>query len=296
MSTTSKERKIKVNTQLLKEEVHYQSIKCIKNWRLCDEKEKEYWVNRFIKLNHYIIDKEVEKNIFLIEGTILEKQDLISCGYEGLLVTMKLFDLDNKKIFRSYMQTKVQYHIRKCINDNRSSFKITIFEKEKINRMHRLIDKHNLTYKCEQEEFLMKKLHISETQLNEMKKFEETCVYNQISLDAVFDNLKEDEFIDIKQRFIDREMNQSLEEEVISKCFVEYITEEARELLSQTLKWKVFIRIMGLEGHSSDKLCNIANSINTSQSYASAASQSAIRKVRYRAEAGEIINWYKEDE
>lgn len=100
MNTTSKDRNKNVMDRSTEEEINVQSIECIKNWRTCDEKEKEYWANKFIMLNHHTVDKVVEQNILQIQETILEKQDLVSYGYEGLFNIMEKFNLDNESSFQ----------------------------------------------------------------------------------------------------------------------------------------------------------------------------------------------------
>ncbi|MHD0396539.1 hypothetical protein ACY2DA_01465 [Staphylococcus simulans] len=293
MNTTPEERDKKTNNQASTRGTFDQSIECIKNWRTCEDKEKEKWANKFIMLNQFIVDKEVEKHAFLAESTILEMHDLVAYGYEGLMNVMKLYALDNKTTFSHFINTKVRYHIRKGIDDSRSSFSMTTLEKEKINHMNRLMVKHNLTYRQDQDEILLKHLHVSKAQLKEMKKFEEACIYNLISLDEVRANLKEDEFIDTMQRLIDKGNETSVEAKVISKSYIEYIVNEAKKTLGNTILWEVYIRYFGLIGHEEHRVYEIADSINKGQSYTQQLKDKAINKVKFRAK---IVHWYKEDE
>lgn len=273
-----------------------QSIECIKNKRTCDEKEREYWTNKFIMLNQHIVEQEVSNHAFLAEPSILEREDLIAYGYEGLLNVMEKINFDNKQAFSIYMRNKVQYYIRKGIDDNRSSFGLTTPEKEKINHMNRLIVRNKLSYSENQGEVLIPKLHVSKAQFYAMKKFEEMCVYNQQSLDEAIDNLEEDEFIDNELKFIDRGIKPSIEDEVISMCFVDYIIEMTEKVLvNSRVKREAFMRYFGLKGYTPHRVCEISECFKVSQSFASQSKRFSIGAMRRCARTGKIINWYKED-
>ncbi|AVO01056.1 hypothetical protein [Staphylococcus simulans] len=295
MNTTSKDRNKNVMDRSTEEEINVQSIECIKNWRTCDEKEKEYWANKFIMLNHHTVDKVVEQNILQIKETILEKQDLISYGYEGLLNIMEKFNLDNESSFQYDKYFRVQYYVRKNIDDHKSSYKISTFEKEQINYMNRLMSQNHFLDEDKLDALLREKIGISEKQLFNLKKFMGMCVYNQISLDEEMDNLKEDEFIDNKLRFIERETENSVEEIVIINQFIEYMVNQAKEVLPTDRYFIVFTRYLGIDGKEPEELKNIAKLVETSYRYTVVIKNSSISKMKFAARRGEISNWFKEE-
>lgn len=295
MNTTSKERNKKLNDYSVRKEIYAQSIECIKNWRTCDEKEKEYWANKFIMLNHYTVDKVVEQSLLQIKGTILERQDLISYGYEGLLIIMKKFNLDNESTFPYYKYYKVQYYIRKNIETHKSPYKIPFFEKGQLNYMNRLMSQNHFLDEDKLDALLREKIGISEKQLYKLKKFMEMCVYNQISLDEEMDNLKEDEFIDNKLRFIERETENSVEEIVIINQFIEYMVNQAKEILPTDRFFIVFTRCLGIDGKEPGEIKDIAKLVETSYRFTLSIKNRSVSKVRFAARRGEISNWFKEE-
>ncbi|MCP6651976.1 hypothetical protein NL518_28170, partial [Klebsiella pneumoniae] len=89
---------------------------------------------------------------------------------------------------------------------------------------------------------------------------------------------------------IERETENSVEEIVIINQYIEYMVNQAKEVLPTDRYFIVFTRYLGIDGKEPEELKNIAKLVETCYRYTVVIKNSSISKMKFAARRGEISN------